>query len=383
MEPEEIAVVLARASELHSKLSDAIGSFADDASSSARKDLQNGDSTAEARGLAAIRDALEVLEEQLESLQALQQQQRAERDAGLAEIEESRRVFLTRLKDYRGRELEIVQESLAFAGGSVPDKDDLPPPGYPAINDDEFSQAPLVLTTPSRTSGPGQRQGMLQEQQDRSEVFDFEVEEAQEDEEVSEGDLAFQFEDNKDPNSLIGAALNVANAVKNSVKNSGAFASALNAVKSSVALLGQLVGKITGQVTGPSSKVVLIVVSTLAVLSLTDLGEKRTKSVSRVSRTPGHRSHHHHISDLLSESSSQQSGQADSEKSPAGCGHSAKKEPPQALAVEKPTVWDENFVTSNPVKKLEDDFPKCVVRERLELPFYQELQTPDVLYGRG
>ena len=33
----------------------------------------------------------------------------------------------------------------------------------------------------------------------------------------------------------------------------------------------------------------------------------------------------------------------------------------------------------------EDDeyFPKCIVRERIELPFYKDLQAPDILYGRG
>lgn len=376
MEPEEIAVVLARASELHSKLSDAISFVVQDApspspSSSRIQDLQNGDGSSELRSLASIRDALEVLEEQLESLQALQQQQRADRDAGLAEIEESRRVFLKQLKDYRGRELEIVQEALAFAGGSVPDKDELPSSGYTYIDDDETSQTPLV-SLPSGMSGRGQRQDLHEGQQTRNEMFGFEVEEVQE--EGSEGDSTFGDDDERDPGSLIGAAVRAANAVRNTVASSGAFASALNAVKSSVALLGRLVGQISGQVTGPSSKVVLIVVSTLAVLSLTDLGERRTKSVARVSRMPAHRSPQHHICGLMTESSSQA-------KTAKFHSHGTKDNSPQEPV--KPSVQGENLVTGSQYKKSEDDFPNCVVRERLELPFYQELQTPDILHGRG
>jgi hypothetical protein len=108
MEPDEIGVVLARASELHAKISDAIeralksevlintggrspkdgesgdnpagsptsahlGSYGGKESQQRRMSEsdggERGESSAEARSLGAIRDALEILEEQLESLQ--------------------------------------------------------------------------------------------------------------------------------------------------------------------------------------------------------------------------------------------------------------------------------------------------------------------------
>lgn len=367
MEPEEIAVVLSRASELHSKLSDTIHRL---------PDLPNGPSntaSAELQSLASVRDALELLEEQLDALQVLQQQQRAERDAGLAAIEESRRVLLRRLNEHTGRELEVIQEALAFAGGTVPEKEDLPLPPYPKIYDEESPQVRPV-SVPSRGSRPEGRSEMGEEQQDRSEVLDFEVEDAQEDDEGSEGD--FEYEEEREPDSLIGVAVNAANAVK----TSGAFAFVVPSVKSSVSFLGSIVEKVTGQVTGPSSKVLLIVVSTLAVLSLTDLGERRRKSVSRVSKTPAHRSQHHHHHHIAA---AQLNGQADCVKSPhAECSPHAKDEPSHTSKVEPPAP-DEQSPKKSMKMNLGDEFPKCVVRERLELPFYQELQTPDVLYGRG
>lgn len=372
MEPEEIAVVLTRASELHSKLSDAISFVVEESpspSSSRITGLQNGDGPSELRSLAAIRDSLEVLEEQLESFKALQQQQRAERDAGLADIEESRRLFLKQLKEYRGRELEIVQEALAFAGGNVPEKDELPAQEYPPSEDGEPPQTPL-LSIPNGRFGFGQGQNAAEEQRSRNQVFGFEVEEAQE-EDGSEVDSTFEDEDFGDPESLIRAAVKSVNAMKNSMMRSRVFTFAFNAVRSSVAFLGRFVGQISGQVTGPPSKVVLIVVSTLVVLSLTDLGERRTKSVARVSRMPAHRSHQHHICNANGERSSQASS-----SKPAN--HVKKSESPSNSSVE-----GDKFTAGSNAKELEDDFPKCVVRERLELPFYQELQTPDVLNGRG
>ncbi|KAI5059389.1 hypothetical protein GOP47_0025708 [Adiantum capillus-veneris] len=353
MEPEEIAVVLTRASELHSKLSDAISFAVEESPSSSSRltVLPNGDGSSELRSLAAIRDSLEVLEEQLESLQALQQQQRADRDAGLAEIEESRRLFLKRLEDYRGRELEVVQEALAFAGGNVPDKDELPSQSYPPLEDGE---SPLV-------SIPRGREDFHEEQRSRNQVFGFEVEEAQEDD-GSEVDSTFEDEDYRNSDNLIRTAVKSVNAMKYSVMSSRAFAFVFNVVKSSVSFLRRFAGQISGQVTGPPSKVVLVVVSTFVVLSLTDLGERRTKSVARVSRMPAHRSHQHHNSNA--------NGERGPHMTSSKFYHHVKD--PGSMPAE-----------GSEVRKEEDDFPRCVVRERLELPFYQELRSPDVLYGRG
>lgn len=86
MEADEIRVVLARASELHAKISDAIeralkSEFLQSTSSrsldsnfsSGEEEIRGfgGGSNVEARTLGLIRDALETLEEQLEALQVV------------------------------------------------------------------------------------------------------------------------------------------------------------------------------------------------------------------------------------------------------------------------------------------------------------------------
>lgn len=77
--------------------------------------LQEEDLFAETRSLNAIRNALEVLENQLYFLHTLQLQQRADKDAALMRLEESRLMLLRRLREHRGRELTVIQEALAFA----------------------------------------------------------------------------------------------------------------------------------------------------------------------------------------------------------------------------------------------------------------------------
>lgn len=65
-------------------------------------------------------------------LQALQQQQQYEREAALADIENSRRKLLDKLKDYKGKDLEVIQEASAFAGETVEHNGDLLLPPYPS-----------------------------------------------------------------------------------------------------------------------------------------------------------------------------------------------------------------------------------------------------------
>lgn len=77
--------------------------------------LQEEDLFAETRSLNAIRNALEVLENQLYFLHTLQLQQRADKDAALMRLEESRLMLLRRLREHHGRELTVIQEALAFA----------------------------------------------------------------------------------------------------------------------------------------------------------------------------------------------------------------------------------------------------------------------------
>lgn len=144
METDEIIMVLGQASKLHVKIEDAIervlqhgteinGENAASAVDGDQGGRANGgkfsqsevgvDGAMEARSLSSIRDALEVLEDQLDCLQILQQQQQADREAALSDLEESKRIFSERLRRHQGREWEVVHEALAFAGEPVVEND--------------------------------------------------------------------------------------------------------------------------------------------------------------------------------------------------------------------------------------------------------------------
>uniref|UniRef100_A0A0D9YQ55 Uncharacterized protein n=1 Tax=Oryza glumipatula TaxID=40148 RepID=A0A0D9YQ55_9ORYZ len=71
---------------------------------------------AEARSLHAIRTALEDLEEHLEFLHTVQSQQRAEQDAAIARLEQSRLVLAMRLAEHQGKKYRVIDEALAFVG---------------------------------------------------------------------------------------------------------------------------------------------------------------------------------------------------------------------------------------------------------------------------
>lgn len=62
----------------------------------------------------------------------MQQQQRYEREVALDEIEQSRKTLLDKLKDYKGEELEVINEASAFAGETVERNNDLLLPPYPS-----------------------------------------------------------------------------------------------------------------------------------------------------------------------------------------------------------------------------------------------------------
>lgn len=70
----------------------------------------------EAKSLNAIRTALENLEDQLEFFHTVQLQQRAERDAAIARLEQSRIVLAMRLADHQGKKYKVIEEALAFIG---------------------------------------------------------------------------------------------------------------------------------------------------------------------------------------------------------------------------------------------------------------------------
>ncbi|XP_074568556.1 plastid division protein PDV1-like isoform X2 [Curcuma longa] len=151
MEMEEVEVVLERIWDLHDKISDAIHAnsrahflrsvkdcrggrdltpllaSAVDGGGDGKggfvyvKDFRvdsedEGSGMAEARSLNAIRSALENLEDELEFFHIVQSQQRAERDAAITRLEQSRVILAMRLADYRGKKYKVIEDALAFVG---------------------------------------------------------------------------------------------------------------------------------------------------------------------------------------------------------------------------------------------------------------------------
>ncbi|KAK7312367.1 hypothetical protein VNO77_36166 [Canavalia gladiata] len=147
MEEEGIGLVLARATELRLKISNCIRRATDNGASP-HADDDDDDAT---ERLLNICDALEALETQLSSLQVLQQQQRYEREIALAEIESSRKMLIDKLKEYKGKELEVIHEASTFASETVEPNNDLLLPPYPgrppysvSLDKEYLSQIPSV-----------------------------------------------------------------------------------------------------------------------------------------------------------------------------------------------------------------------------------------------
>lgn len=143
MEEDRIGLVLVRVSELRSKITNCIQkafSIGENeeagkrlkGSEAAGPDAEDDDVDEEADSLLNIRDALESLESQLAALQALQEQQLYEKESALAAIRFGQKKLLEKLKEYKGEELEVVQEAIAFAGETVEDNNDLLLPPYPS-----------------------------------------------------------------------------------------------------------------------------------------------------------------------------------------------------------------------------------------------------------
>ncbi|KAL2328920.1 hypothetical protein Fmac_022347 [Flemingia macrophylla] len=128
MEEEGIGLVLARATELRLKINNCIHRATANGTSPHAED-DDDDAT---ERLLNICDALEALETQLSSLQVLQQQQRYEREIALAEIESSRKMLIDKLKEYKGKELEVIHEASTFASETVEPNNDLLLPPYPS-----------------------------------------------------------------------------------------------------------------------------------------------------------------------------------------------------------------------------------------------------------
>ncbi|KAK8537176.1 hypothetical protein V6N13_042122 [Hibiscus sabdariffa] len=143
MEIEEIEAVLEKICDLHDKLSDAIHSisrahFLNSIKALRKSDKKNlfndvggGDDNRtgfvfvkefsdgnsaieEAKSLNSIRTALENLEDQLEFFHTVQIQQRVERDAAIARLEQSRIILALRLAEHHGKKYKVIDEALAF-----------------------------------------------------------------------------------------------------------------------------------------------------------------------------------------------------------------------------------------------------------------------------
>ncbi|KAI3704847.1 hypothetical protein L1987_75076 [Smallanthus sonchifolius] len=138
MEIEEVEAVLEKIWDIHDKLSDAIHSISRShflhsvktLSSSndlfdRNKKVSDGDvkdfpveedAIREAKSLNSIRAALENLEDQLELFLTMQTQQRAEKDAAIARLEQSQIVLALRLAGHRGKKYKVIEEAQAFVG---------------------------------------------------------------------------------------------------------------------------------------------------------------------------------------------------------------------------------------------------------------------------
>ncbi|KAM0012890.1 putative plastid division protein PDV1/PDV2 [Helianthus debilis subsp. tardiflorus] len=158
MDEDGTALVLARASELRSKITNCI----QNASST-----PDDDDAEEADSLLNIRESLEALEAQLSSLQALQQQQWYEKEASLAEIDLSRKKLLQKLKAYKGEELEVIHEATDFASSAVEmENNDLLLPPYPTRP--TSSNFPLTTKIPQNQTPNGEPNGVIHQSKTKS-----------------------------------------------------------------------------------------------------------------------------------------------------------------------------------------------------------------------
>ncbi|XP_075499810.1 uncharacterized protein LOC142538358 [Primulina tabacum] len=141
MEADRVGLILDRTLELKSKITNCIHkkttrAVKEDGGgvtkvSKADPDTENQeDGDEETESLLNIRDALDSLEGQLSALQALQQQQWYDKEAALTEIEYCQKKLLRELKEYKGKDLEVIHEAIAFAS-ETEDNNDLLLPPYP------------------------------------------------------------------------------------------------------------------------------------------------------------------------------------------------------------------------------------------------------------
>ncbi|KAK4742307.1 hypothetical protein SAY87_000308 [Trapa incisa] len=132
MDEEGIGLVLARATELRSNIGNCIHrATGDETILQNQETVESVEECEETERLRNICDALEALESQLSSLQTMQQNQKYERESALVEIENSRKKLLNKLREYKGKDLEVIQEATVFASETVDESSDLLLPPYP------------------------------------------------------------------------------------------------------------------------------------------------------------------------------------------------------------------------------------------------------------
>ncbi|KAK7264335.1 hypothetical protein RJT34_31942 [Clitoria ternatea] len=293
MEEEGIGLVLARATELRMKISNCIHRATANGHSS-HADADDDDDATER--LLNICDALEALETQLSSLQVLQQQQRYEREIALAEIESSRKMLIDKLKEYKGKELEVIHEASTFASETVEPNNDLLLPPYPSrlpysvpLDKDYLLRIPSV-----NKSG---RNGLIT--------------------------LDPMIEGKKSPS---GKEQNhVEDGAKNSRKGLGFFITS-------------------------AAKTMLTVVGVVSILSLSGFGPNLGKLSTRINV--------HGFRNGVENENKRSSTENEGERSITQC-------PPGRILV------------------LENGEARCLVKERVEIPFSAFHATPDINYGCG
>ncbi|XP_051132428.1 plastid division protein PDV2-like [Andrographis paniculata] len=138
MEDDRIGLVLAKTAELRSRIVSSIRKSTDElgGKASESKELQVGTPVEnreddETESLINVKDALESIEGLLSSLQDLQQRQWCAKESALVEIEYSRKKLLNELKEYKGKDSEVIREAIAFAGETEDSSSDLILPPYP------------------------------------------------------------------------------------------------------------------------------------------------------------------------------------------------------------------------------------------------------------
>lgn len=287
MEEEGIGLVLARATELRLKINNCIQK----PTSSPNGLLEDDEDEDATDRLLNICDALEALETQLSSLQVLQQQQRYEREIALAEIENSRKVLINKLKEYKGKDLEVIHEASTFASETVEPNNDLLLPPYPtrppysmSLDKQYLSQIPSV-----NKSG---RNGLIT--------------------------LDNVIDAKKNPNEK--EQNHVEDGAKNSRKGLRFFITS-------------------------AAKAVVTVIGVVSILSMSGFGPNLLKTRWNVQRR------HHRLENENGRSTSENKGDGQ-------C-------PPGRVLV------------------LENGEARCLVKERVEIPFSAVAATPDINYGCG